>query len=200
MKIEYAGPRPMISHHGVTFKEGKEDKYVYLMIGIQILNAIDKSFDDTKSYTYDLSTKRLSNQEMLATMLKYEPKLEEDAQKERASYSIKLEEEINTVENRGNLSEIDKKAWVNNLKIMKEYRIQRAVNKIYYMHCIHQIGSIIKREQIKEIDAPFYEKFWHVLQTIQGDIANMKSSLRTNLEIETNSDEQLIAKLYIQGY
>jgi len=42
MTIKYVGPRPTISHRGINFKDGKEDKYVYLMIGIQILQAIDK--------------------------------------------------------------------------------------------------------------------------------------------------------------
>ena len=58
MTIKYAGPRPTISHHGVEFKDGKEDKYVYLMIGIQILKAIDKNYEDHKSYSYDTTTKR----------------------------------------------------------------------------------------------------------------------------------------------
>ena len=40
-KIRYSGPRPMISQYGIEFKEGKEDKYVYLTISIQILKAID---------------------------------------------------------------------------------------------------------------------------------------------------------------
>ena len=55
MKIEYAGPRPIISQHGVQFKDGKEDKYVYLMISIQILQAIDKNYEGHKSYSYDSS-------------------------------------------------------------------------------------------------------------------------------------------------
>lgn len=57
MKIKYAGPRPQISHHGVSFKDGKEDKYVYLMIALQILKAIDKDYEEKKSYSYDLETK-----------------------------------------------------------------------------------------------------------------------------------------------
>ncbi len=42
MKIKYLSARPMISHHGIDFKDGKEDKYVYLIIAVQILKAIDK--------------------------------------------------------------------------------------------------------------------------------------------------------------
>lgn len=41
MKLEYAGLKPMINEHGVSFKDGKEDKFVYLKYAIDILLAID---------------------------------------------------------------------------------------------------------------------------------------------------------------
>ncbi len=198
MVIKYTGPRPHITHHGVTFKDGKEDKYVYLMIGIQILQAIDKDFGKQKSYSYDINTKRLSNEEILKIMLQYEPSLEYDAKKERKTYEKKLDNEIKEVKNK-NLSDIEKDIFVNNLEIMKEYRIQRAINKIYYMHNIYEIATIIKREKIKEIDTPFYEKYWHVLRTIQGELSKGKSSINTDLKIEKNDKEDMVAKLFISN-
>ncbi len=53
------------------------------MIGIQILQAIDKDFGKQKSYSYDINTKRLSNEEILKIMLQYEPSLEYDAKKRK---------------------------------------------------------------------------------------------------------------------
>ena len=198
MQIKYAGPRPIITHHGVTFKDGKEDKYVYLMIGIQILKAIDKDFTDHKSYSYDINTKRLSNEEILNTMLQYEPNLKHDTSEQRVSYEHKLDGEIEDVANK-NLSDLEKEILVNNLNIMKEYRIQRAVNKIYYMHNIYEIASIIKREKITEIDTPFYEKYWHVLRTLQGELTRGKSYINTDLKIEKNSKGDIVAKLLISN-
>lgn len=198
MKIKYAGPKPMISHHGISFKDGKEDKYVYLVIAIQILNAIDKDFDLSKSYSYDTSTKRLTDEEMLQTMLKYEPKLEEEAINEKDAYSKHLEDEIEHIDENSILDHLEKQTLLNNYKIMKEYKIQRAINKIYYMHCIKEICTIIKREHIKEIDVPFFEKYWHVLQTIQGELSSLRNSITTNLKVINNKDD-FIAKLFIEG-
>ncbi len=199
MKIKYAGPRPQISHHGVSFKEGKEDKYVYLMIALQILKAIDKDYEDKKSYSYDLKTQRLSNEEMLTIITSYNPNLEKIAQKEAADYGLKLDEEVNDVENNSTLSEVEKNIWINNLNIMKEYRIQRAVNKIYYMHAIEFIADVIKREGIKEIDTPFYEKYWHVLQTIEGQFADTKTPISTELKVEPDKEGRLTARMFISG-
>lgn len=199
MRIEYAGPRPMISQHGVEFKEGKEDKYVYLMISIQILQAIDKNYEGHKSYSYDTTTKRFTNDEIHNILDSYSTTLEQDVENEEKSYTLKIDEEIEHIQARDNLKESEKQAWVNNLEIMRKYRIQRSINKIYYMHSIELIKQIIKREKIKEIDTPFYEKYWHVLQTIQGALEEGKFSVSTNLEIQKDDDHRMIAKLFI-GY
>lgn len=197
MKIEYAGPRPMISQHGIQFKDGKEDKYVYLMISIQILQAINKNYDGHKSYSYDTSTKRFTDEEIHEILSSYDTTLENDVQKEELYYSSKIQDEINNIQDRDNLTSNEKSAWVNNLEIMKKYRIQRAINKIYYMHSIELIKKIIMRENIKEIDTPFYEKYWHVLQTIQGSVEEGRYSKHTSLKIEKIDDDTMIAKLLI---
>jgi len=196
MNIKYAGPRPEISQHGIQFKDGKEDKYVYLIIAVQILKAIDKNYDEKSFYTYDTSTKRFSDEEILNILLSYEPTLKDDVVKEELRYEQHLEDEIDTVRNRTELKDIERTAWINNLNIMKSYKIQRAINKIYYMHCVKNISQIIKREKIKEIDTPFYEKYWHVLQTIQGSLSEGRDSVGSNLEIDTKSSS-MTAKLFI---
>ncbi len=196
MKIEYAGPRPMISQHGVQFKDGKEDKYVYLMISIQILQAIDKTYEGHQSYSYDTTSKRFSNDEIEEILNAHSPALAETITKEEEYYSLKIADEIKTIEERTNISEGEKKAWIGNLEIMKDYRIQRAVNKIYYVHSISLIKEIIMRENINEIDTPFYEKYWHVLQTIQGAVEEGRYSKHTNLVI-VKKDDTMIAKLLI---
>lgn len=186
-KIRYSGPRPMISQYGIEFKEGKEDKYVYLTISIQILKAIDRNFAENKHYSYDLATKRVTDEEILNTMLKYEPSLVDSVEKEALLYEKKLDQEIEDIRNQNIISEIEKDVWIKNLEIMKDYRIQRAINKIFYIHSIHEIIEIIKREKIKEIDTPFYEKYWHVLKSIEGTINSQKGSLRASIVVENKN-------------
>ncbi|MCK5293533.1 MAG: hypothetical protein KAJ49_02695 [Arcobacteraceae bacterium] len=197
MKLKYMGPRPVISQHGIQFKSGKEDKYVYLMIALQILKSIDKDYNSTKSYNYDTSTKRLSNIEMIKVINSYENNLDKTILSEEKNYKLRIKKEIQIIKDRTNLKKIEKTAWVNNIKLMSNYRIQRAVNKIYYMHCISHIKSVILRENIKEIDTPFYEKFWHVLQTIQGSLSEGRKSLYTDIKVVTDENGKMISKLFI---
>ena len=198
MTIKYAGPRPVITHHGVEFKDGKEDKYVYLKIGIEILKAIDHEHVDNKSYSHDIDTKELTDAEMLDILISYEYDLELNTEKEIDGYSQHLESESDQISHKAYLSDIEKEIWIKNLTMMKSYRTQRAVNKIYYMHCIRNIINIIKIRGIKEIDTPFSEKYWHVLQTIQGSLENDKTTFRTDLVINETKDKQLEAVLKIE--
>ncbi|NLO17941.1 MAG: hypothetical protein GX118_07105 [Arcobacter butzleri] len=179
-KIKYSGPRPMISQYGIEFKDGKEDKYVYLMISAQILKAIDKDFDKQSHYSYDLSTKRIADDELVNILLSHEQSIEERVEKEASLYEQKLEDEIENIRNLVSVNGIEKEVWIKNLEIMKEYRSQRAINKIYYIYSIKEIIDIIRREKIKVIDVPFYEKYWHVLKSIEGQINRQKSSLRAS--------------------
>ena len=196
MTIKYAGPRPEISHHGIQFKDGKEDKYVYLIIAVQILKAIDKDYEEKKSYSYDTNTKRFTDDELLNIMHEYEPHLKEAVMQEEIKYEEHLQEEIEQVKQRTDLKEIEKDIWINNLNIMQQYRIQRAVNKIYYLHCVKDIATVIKRERIKEIDTPFYEKYWHVLQTIQGMLSEGRDSVGSDLKVEM-TENGMTAKMFI---
>jgi hypothetical protein len=79
---------------------------------------------------------------------------------------------------------------------MHDYRIQRAKNKLFYEHIIQTIAQIIKEKRIKVIDTPFHEKFWHILETISGEIARGKVSYNSHLEVKKN-DDGLIAHLTI---
>lgn len=48
MKVEYAGPKPIIDEKGIFFKDGKEDKFVYLTFAIDILNSINHPYEEKK--------------------------------------------------------------------------------------------------------------------------------------------------------
>ncbi len=200
MKIKYVGPRPEISEHGVTFKTVKEDKYVYLSIAVHMLIMLDKNIQEHKTFSYTSKEQNLSDDQLLATMLHFEPTLEDSIRQEIKDYEKHLDEELAHIEHREHMNPLNKEILIENFKIMKEYRIQRAINKMYYMHCIQEIIDVIKREHIKEIDTPFGEKYWHILQTIEGHIMGLKSSIQCDLKAERDKDENLIAKLYIGGY
>lgn len=192
MQLKYVGPKPMISEHGVSFKDGKEDKYVYIQSAIEILNALNHEYTKGKLYKYDADATKLSDQEIENIIIKYKPALKTTIEKEISSYKIYLNDEIENVQNSHPLlNELELSTLQNNLKIMHEYRVQRAINKIYYMHIIEIISDLIKEHKIKDISMPFHERFWHVMQTIQGNLAQSKTFVSSKLIENENSTLEL---------
>ena len=188
MQLKYVGPKPMISEHGISFKDGKEDKYVYIQNAIEILHALNHEYVKGKIYKYDPDFSELSEKEVEDTIIKYKPELKKTIEKEINSYELHLKNEIENVkDSHPLLSDLELKALKNNFEIMHEYRVQKAINKIYYMHIIEIISDLIKEHKIKDISIPFNERFWHVLQTIQGYLAQGKNSLNSKLIQDENS-------------
>ena len=113
MKLEYAGLKPVINEHGVSFKDGKEDKFIYLSFAIDILNAIDHTYEQKKKYSHQLNTNTLSPNEILDVLLNFHPDLEEVMNKEIDSYTKHLNSEEEAVNNRTILSKIEKEIGTN---------------------------------------------------------------------------------------
>jgi len=196
-KIQYAGPRPVISQHGILYKDSKEDKYVYLVSALNILYAIDHDYTNRHSYSSIPHIDILQESKIHKKLQEYDTHLEDEVKEEEKRYEEKIKLEIKNVQNHHFLNDDEKNAWIENIKLMKDYRIQRAINKIYYEHCIEDIAKIIKKQKIKEIDVLFNEHNWHVLHSIQGKIETGKPSYATKLEEETKENGAMIVKLYI---
>lgn len=182
MELKYVGLKPVISEHGISFKDGKEDKYVYLSFAIDILIALDHNYVHNVKYSHTLNEQRLAPNEILEILLKSHPNLENTMDEEISAYTIHLDKKEADINNQTHLSEIEKQTYIANLRIMRDYLIQRAKNKIFYEHCIDTIAQSIIHHKIKELNTPFNEKFWHILQTIEGKLSLHKVS--SNLKVE----------------
>jgi hypothetical protein len=106
--------------------------------------------------------------------------------KEIDSYKVHLDKEEYEVAHREALSDIEKETYLANLKLMRDYKIQREKNKIFYFHYIETIVETILKHKIKEIDTPFNEKFWHILQSIEGKLSSHKIGSRLKMIEENN--------------
>mgnify|MGYP003450496916 FL=1 len=175
MKFEYVGYRPVISHNGVTFKQGKDDKFIYLPYAYEILNALNHEYTTNKNkYSNSINLDNSNIDKLYKVVEIYFPDIEKSIEDKLKKYKEHLEEERENIISRPHLSDIEKNIFLSNLDLMKNYRINRAKNKIFYYFVIATIVEIIKEKRIKEIDIPYHNKFWHVLNTIQGVLSSEK--------------------------
>ena len=192
MRIKYAGLKPVISQHGIFYKDGKEDKYVYLMAALEILQDIDNDYDIKKNYSRYISGKKLTEQQIHTILQKYDKHLEDEVQQQIDSFKQHLEQTIQDIQKRNDLLDIEKETWCANLELMKDYQIQREINKIYYYHCVNDIKDVILHRRIKLIQAPFTEQYWHVLQSVHGVIQSDKSQASATIDEITKDDDMII--------
>ncbi len=172
MKLEYTGPKEIISPHGISFKNGKDDKYVYIYPAMQIYNAIHHNYEKGIIYTHNIEGKRLNDDDILNTILNLETDLKKTCEKEISELEEFLDNEIENVKEDNKFAEEEKLVYKNNLIIMKKYRLQRETNKIIYNHIIEIIVDHIFEHKLKELNTPFNERFWHILQSLQGELSN----------------------------
>lgn len=182
MKLEYAGLKPVITEHGISFKEGKDDKFSYFPFVFEVLNALDNNYESIKTHSHQIKIENFNFSQTINKLLAINPNIQVSIDKEIENYLIHLENEENEIKSRTNLSDIEKEIYLTNLKLMRDYKIQRATNKIFYFNCIEAIVEIIKKNKIKKIDTVFNEKFWHILKTIQNRLLHYKltSTLKTD--------------------
>ena len=198
LKLHYTGPKPTINQHGIFFKNGKVDKYLYLPITVRILKTIDKEYAIKKSHNiYIDNHDNFTDKEILDTIKQYEPKLEEHVEAEEKAYEQHVANIIAEVKNRDYIKEEEREAWLKNIEIMKPYLLQREINKLYYIHGIKHIKELIYKDEISEIDIDFTLKDWHVLESISGNLEQGGKSVSTTIKVDTNQEGVSIVKLLI---
>ena len=183
MKLEYTGPKEIISPHGISFKNGKDDKYVYIYPAMQIYNAVHHNYEKGVIYTHNIEGKRLKDGDILNAILNLKTDLKVTSEKEIFELEQFLDNEIEKVKEEIKFTDEEKLVYKNNLIIMKKYRLQRETNKIIYNHLIEIIVDNIIEHKLKELNTPFNERFWHILQSIQGELSNHeKKSIGSQLD------------------
>jgi len=198
-KLHYVGPRVEISNHGIVYKKSKEDKYIYLVAALELLKDIDNDYEKKPSYIHYFKSHTLQEETMHTLLQQHEDDVDACISEECKKYKYKIQHEIERIKTLPYLTAIDKEVWIKNIELMKEYKMQRALNKMYYMHCIQDIVQVIHHKRIREITAPFNKNFFHVLNTLKGTLITGKPSLDAQVIEEYNKDGHMVVRLTIRS-
>ncbi len=199
MKISFVGPKPLISHTGVGFDNNKEDKYVYINIAIQMYKAIHHNYMDDKIYTYYTQSDRLSDKELEENIIKYCPEFIEEATKRYEQAQEEIDDLLERARHNITLDDESKNVLMNNISLMRDYIIQRAVNKVAYYCIIDKLAQEVKKDHLDYVIVPMFQKFAHVLHSIQGILEKQKFPIDSELEI-FEEHGKLLAKLNVSNF
>jgi len=192
MELKYVGPKPIISHTGIEFDNNKDDKYAYLNIVVQLLKALDHEYFENKTYTYHADTARLSNDEMLIELKKYCPHLDSMMEKRNHDVEEEIQHQIKRAEQNTVLSEDEKDTLKNNIEMMHDYLVQRSINKSVYYCAVDALAELLRKDHIDYVIAPMFQKFAHVLHSVQGSLRNRNFPIDTKLDIYQENGKLLV--------
>jgi len=196
MELKYVGPKPIISHTGIEFDNNKEDKYVYLNIVVQFHKTLNHEYFQDKSYKYEASTKRLSSQDLNDELKALCPDIETIIDMQDQETDEYIQHDLKRARDNSVLNEENRNILENNINLMRDYFIQRAVNKSVYYCAVDVLAKLLKDDSIDHIIVPMYQKFSHVLHSIQGSLKKQNRPIDTKLEIY-EEDGKLLVKLQV---
>ncbi len=183
MKLTYSGPKALISAHGISFDVAKDDKYIYLSMLAELILALNHDYIEDKRYTFLASDKPLNSDEILSQIRACDTTLDEDITQQKYIAENEITDELERARNNHLLSGAEREVLTKNITMMKDYRINRAINKAIYYSGLNSLAMIIKKGHVNTLSAPMIPKFMHVLHSLQGTLQKLHPSINSTIDI-----------------
>ncbi|MDP2077070.1 MAG: hypothetical protein Q8N01_06705 [Sulfuricurvum sp.] len=196
--LKYVGPKALFSSSGISFDNSKEDKFVYLSILAELIEALDHEYVNDQRYVVETGNKPLDENILLDLIRKRPSNLDEQIEYWATRTKEEIDDDIKRAQSNPILNQEEKEVLKNNLEILRPYRMQRSINKSIYYTAVKLLASIIKRGSIEYILTPMYPKFLHVLHSVQGALLAMHPSLNSTIDIHEEQGH-LVVQLKILG-
>lgn len=173
MFIQYAGPRVQITHSSINIQEHHTDKYIYFQTLFALFKQIEASARGAKPFVFQPVTTKVSDDDILAWISAYHPNIIENIVKASEAYQKELNHEYKRVKKNPTLTEDERDAWLYNLDMMREYRIQRAKNKILYGYMLDTIIDVAWQKELEEFVLPFSLENYHLIQALANHMVQV---------------------------
>lgn len=180
---KYVGPKALFSVSGISFDNSKEDKFVYLSILAELIEALDHDYASDQRYVVETGSKPLDENILLELIRKRPSNLDEQIEYWIAKTTEEIDDDVQRAQNNPILSAEERQVLVNNLEILRPYRMQRSINKSIYYAGVNLLALIIKQSGIQYITTPMYPKFLHVLHSVQGALRAMHPPVESSIDI-----------------
>ncbi|MDP3265537.1 MAG: hypothetical protein Q8M39_01785 [Sulfuricurvum sp.] len=196
--LKYVGPKALFSVTGICFDNSKEDKFIYLSVLAELIEALDHEYTSDQCYVVETGSKLLDENILLDIIRKRPSTLDEQIEYWAGKTAEDIDDDIKRAQSNPLLNPEERDVLKNNLEILRPYRMQRSINKSIYYAGVTLLASIIKRDNIQYIVTPMYPKFLHVLHSVQGALRAIHPPLDSTIDIYEDQGH-LVIKLKILG-
>ncbi|MDD2829626.1 MAG: hypothetical protein PHW18_08650 [Sulfuricurvum sp.] len=185
--FKYVGPKPLISKTGIDFDQNKEDKFVFMSIVAELIQALDHEYITDKNYVCNTGDRPLNSDAILGLIRKYNPNLTLEIEERKKLTEKAITDELDRANHNKLLCAEECQILVKNIELMRSYNIQRSINKSIYYSGINILAEIIKRGHIDTIISPMFLKFNHVFHSVQGVLVKLHPPIDSTIDIYEDS-------------
>ena len=196
MKLKQVGDLPVVSNKGVGFDHAKPDKYIYLNATVDLLEALNYGPTERTEHLHNAHQKEYNGDELLELLKKHCTNLDDVFNSREEKTKILIEELISRVNENSIISKDGRKAWLNNIEMMRDYYMQYVTNESAYNCALGALSQEISDAKIKEVSFPMFANYGVVLHDLIYILENRKAPIDAELSIEKKEDG-LIGKLSI---
>jgi hypothetical protein len=190
MELKYVGAKPKVSGRGVSFDQSKPDKYTFLTAAVELLEALSfEVTEDKKIYLYNVVRKEYSSSELLELLKKHCTDLDDVFASREEKTNELIEEYISRVKENDTVSADERRAWLGNIEIMRDYYLQYITNESAYQCALDALADKIHQSHIEEVTFPLGRNHGLVLSHLVQVLTDHRPPYDATLSIEVKEGE-----------
>jgi hypothetical protein len=190
MELKYVGAKPKVSGKGVTFDQTKPDRYTFLTAAVELLEALSfEVTEDKKIYLYNVVRKEYSSSELLELLKKHCTDLDDVFASREEKTNELIEKYISRVKENDTVSADERRAWLGNIEIMRDYYLQYITNESAYQCALDALADKIHQAHIEEVTFPLGRNHGLVLSHLVDVLRDHRPPYDATLSIETKDGE-----------
>ena len=185
MELKYVGDFPKVSSKGVGFDSTKADKYTYLHAAVELLEALSYGATETTKHLYQTKNQELNEKEILELLQKYCKNLDEVFKSREEKSNELLDNLLDRVRDNSQISDDEQRAWLNNIRLMKDYYFQYVTNESAYNCALDALADEIVEAKVQEVRIPLFRNYGIVLHDLVYVLEHKKPPVDTDMKVET---------------
>ena len=189
MKLKYVGDLPSVSNKGVGFDKTQPDKHTLLQPSVELLEALSYGATETTQHLHNLSGQSYSDEDLLEMFKKHCVDVNAMFATCEEKTNELIERLITRVLENTTISEDGRRAWLNNIKLMREYYLQYVINETAYNCALDALAQQIKVAKVKEVIFPMHKNYGSVLHDLITVLRQLKAPIDAELSVEAGGDK-----------
>jgi hypothetical protein len=183
--LKYVGAKPRVSQHGVSFDQSKPDSYTFLSAAVELLETLDFNPSEGKKVNlHEIKEKEYSAASLITFVEKYCQDVDRIFDEGQEQTDALIREYREKVASNPQLSADEKRAWLGNIDIMRDYYLQYTTNERAYQCMLSVIADKIHENRIEQIRVPLGRNYGLVLSHLIQVLQDHKPPYDATMSIE----------------